>query len=65
MCPANTGYEGDAANAIIVHSNPVYADLLDSPTHASPGDLDQHLANDAKVSMAGDGYSFYELLCAP
>ena len=61
-CPANTGCEGDAAKAIIVHSNPVYADPLDS---ASPGDQDQDHADGGVVSMARDGYGFYELLCAP
>ena len=66
--PPNTGYERDVGTAMIVHSNPVYAELLDSPRatpRASPGDRDQDLTDAAQGSMVRDGYGFYELLCEP
>lgn len=59
MCPANTGNE-ERAKAMIVSSNPIYADTnVDS--QSDDGD---DVTTDAKGPIGRTGYNFYEVLCA-
>ena len=49
---------------MIVHSNPVYADIsVDSLAEASSDDADD-VTTDAKDPSGRTGYNFYEVLCA-
>ena len=63
MYPEEDDGEEGATKTVIVHSNPISAELLGSDAEAVSGNQAEGLVDESRDCVGRNGYNFYELLC--